>query len=122
MSSKWQEIRDRKVGGNPAREARIATYKAMMNIEGALDELRRRRGVTQTDLAAELGMGQRNVSRIEHADDLRLSTLACYVAGLGGRLEVHAVFQEDDEDVTLAAASNGNGRGGRRGSRHRSET
>ncbi len=39
-------------------------------------------------------------SRIENEVDVRLSTLERYVEALGGRLEIHAVF--DDEAVKLS--------------------
>ena len=58
----------------------------------ALSDLRERCGVTQVGLAAELATSQHNVSRIEHQEDLYLSTLRAYVEALGGRLELAAVF------------------------------
>ena len=60
---------------------------------------RRRRGIHQTVLADALDVSQPNVSRIEAQDDVYLSTLARYVAALGGDLEVRAVF--GDESVPL---------------------
>jgi hypothetical protein len=50
-------------------------------------------------LAEALDVSQPNVSRIEHQDDVFLSTLRSYVEALGGRLEVRAVF--DDLTVDL---------------------
>ena len=47
-------------------------------------------------------MTQANISRIEHEEDLDLSTLRGYVAALGGQLEVNAVFP--DGKVTLVPA------------------
>jgi hypothetical protein len=41
------------------------------------------------------------VSRLEHGDDAKLSTLRAYVEALGGRLELVAVF-DDDERFPLA--------------------
>jgi DNA-binding XRE family transcriptional regulator len=61
--------------------------------------VRRRRGVSQATIAAALEVSQPNVSRIEQEDDVYLSTLARYVAALGGHLEVRAVFPE--ETITL---------------------
>ncbi len=49
-----------------------------------------------------LGVTQANISRIEHEEDLYLSTLRSYVEALGGRLEVNAVFA--DGVVSLVAA------------------
>jgi len=66
-----------------------------------LDELRRARHITQEELAAALGVRQPSVSRLEHGDDAKLSTLRAYVEALGGRLELVAVF-DDDERFPLA--------------------
>ena len=43
-------------------------------------------------MAGGLGISQANVARIEHEEDLYLSTLRSYVEALGGRLEVNAAF------------------------------
>jgi transcriptional regulator with XRE-family HTH domain len=67
-----------------------------------LAALRSERGVSQRQVAGALGVSQANVSRIEHEEDVYLSTLRRYVAALGGELEVTAVFP--DERVTLVAA------------------
>lgn len=50
--------------------------------------LRRLAGLTQTELAAELGVGQAQISKVERQDDMLISTLASYLAALGG----HAVI------------------------------
>jgi hypothetical protein len=47
--------------------------------------------------------GQSEVSRIEKRNDLHLSTLRGYVEGLGGKLELTAVFPEG-EVIALAVA------------------
>jgi transcriptional regulator with XRE-family HTH domain len=70
-----------------------------MEVELQLAEARRRRGVSQAAIAAALEVSQPNVSRIEQQDDVYLSTLARYIAALGGHLEVLAVFPE--ETITL---------------------
>jgi len=70
-----------------------------MEAELRLAEVRRRRGVSQAVMADALEVSQPNISRIEQEDDVYLSTLARYVAALGGHLEVRAVFPE--ETVTL---------------------
>jgi DNA-binding XRE family transcriptional regulator len=87
---------------DPVRRDRIATYKRAMLDALALAELRAQRGVTQQDVAGKLGVTQANISRIEHEEDLYLSTLRSYVAALGGELEVNAVFA--DGKVTLVPA------------------
>lgn len=59
-----------------------------------LSLLRTEKGLTQEDIAELLNMSQSNVSRIEHEDDVYLSTLSDYVTALGGQLEVNAVFAD----------------------------
>jgi DNA-binding XRE family transcriptional regulator len=64
-----------------------------------LAEIRKRRGMTQTEVARQMGVSQRRVSAIEHGEEQATrSTLAAYVAALGGRLRLIAEF----EDETLA--------------------
>lgn len=70
-----------------------------------LNELRQRRKQTQTDLAELLGTTQANISRIEHSDNLYLKTLNEYVEGLGGRLEINAVFDDDVLPLGLVEAA-----------------
>lgn len=87
---------------DPVRRERIATYKRAMLDAIALADLRAQRGITQQDVAGKLGVTQANISRIEHEEDLYLSTLRSYVAALGGELEVNAVFA--DGKVALVPA------------------
>jgi len=47
---------------------------------------------TQEQLAAELGVGQDAISRLEKRSDMLLSTLRHYVEGMGGTLELVARF------------------------------
>jgi len=91
MAKPWPTIR----GQRPLNESRVATYKRLMDAELRLADLRRRRGLSQAAIAEALDVSQPNVSRIEQEDDVYLSTLARYVAALGGHLEVQAVFPEE---------------------------
>jgi len=49
-----------------------------------------------------MGVSQSAIAKLEAQEDLYLSTLARYAAGLGGRLELRVVF--DDETVGLDLA------------------
>jgi DNA-binding XRE family transcriptional regulator len=80
---------------------RVDLIKRAMQLEIALGELRELRGATQTQVAETLGTSRPNVGRIEKEIDVRLSTLERYVEALGGRLEIHAVFE--DADIKLTA-------------------
>ncbi len=93
------EIRKRRPLDGDARE-RVDSLKRAMQLQVALAELRELRGISQAAVADDLGTSRPNVSRIEKETDVRLSTLERYVEALGGRLEIHAVF--DDDDVKLA--------------------
>lgn len=95
MARSWRTIR----GQRPLNESQVTAYRWLMEAELQLAEARRRRGVSQAAIADALEVSQPNVSRIEQQDDVYLSTLARYVAALGGHLEVLAVFPE--ETITL---------------------
>lgn len=82
------------IEADPVRRGRVDVYRQAMREVMALTELRESRGVTQQQLAGALAVTQPNVSRIEHQDDLFLSTLRSYVEALGGRLELRAVFPD----------------------------
>jgi DNA-binding XRE family transcriptional regulator len=83
----------------PGAAEEIDAHKRAIVAAVRLNELRKQRGQTQAQLADLLGMTQANVSRIERSDNLYLSTLADYVDGLGGHIEINAVF--DDDVVSL---------------------
>ena len=60
--------------------------------ELTLRDLRHAQHLTQERMAELLGVEQENVSRIERRADLLLSTLASYVAAIGGKLRLIAEF------------------------------
>jgi transcriptional regulator with XRE-family HTH domain len=92
----WREIRR----SGPGSEERVAKYRREMDTVSKLYELRRARGKTQTAMAAEIGISQKRVSKIEHTGNPELETLRAYIKALGGELEVRAVFP-DREPITF---------------------
>jgi transcriptional regulator with XRE-family HTH domain len=102
MPKPYKQLRD-KVRSDPARAARVDAHRQAMEDALALAEIREQRELTQTDIARVLSTSQANVSRIERQRDLYLSTLAQYVAALGGTLKVSAVF--DDEEIEIGVAT-----------------
>lgn len=48
-----------------------------------------------------LNITQSAVSKLEHADDVRVPTLRQYLHALGARLELVAVFDDDDRRVPV---------------------
>jgi DNA-binding Xre family transcriptional regulator len=95
----FRELRAQ-IDADPERRQRVEAQTQALLAVVKLAELREARRATQRELAGALEMTQANVSRIEHEDDIYLSTLRRYVEALGGQLEVHAVF--DDETVKVA--------------------
>ena len=69
--------------------------------EMTLRELRKARQLTQARVAAELGISQDGVSRLEQRSDLLLSTLRKTVEAMGGSLSLIAKFP-DRPPVELA--------------------
>jgi transcriptional regulator with XRE-family HTH domain len=63
-----------------------------------LAAMRRAAGLTQTELAANLGVGQAQVSKIERQDDMLISSLASYLAALG--VEAKIAVEMDGQAVT----------------------
>jgi len=96
----WKDIRNQRTGAAALDfEQGVADQRARLEFAVTLRELRDSRETRQGDLAARLSVSQANVSRIEREQDVKLSTLERYVNALGGRLAVHAIF--DDADVLL---------------------
>jgi transcriptional regulator with XRE-family HTH domain len=100
MAKPYKQLREQ-VRSDPARVARVEAHRREMERELTLRELRKARSLTQETLARTLDTNQSGVSRIERQTDLYLSTLRSYVEALGGRLELHAVFPDDDAIVTI---------------------
>jgi DNA-binding transcriptional regulator YiaG len=65
----------------------------------ALRRLREDRGITQSELARRLTMSQPEVSKLEHRDDVRLSTARAYVEALGARLRLVAGFPDGERGI-----------------------
>jgi len=78
------------------RRAIEARTEGLVAEELSLRDLRRALELTQSEVAAYLGKGQDEVSRIEQRGDLLLSTLHRYVQSLGGELELVATFKNRD--------------------------
>lgn len=59
-----------------------------------LAALRQAMGLTQAEIAARLGATQPEISKIEHRDDVLVSTLRAFVDALGADLELVARFRD----------------------------
>ena len=61
-----------------------------MNVGEYLRHLREKAGLSQTEVASVLGVGQPAVSKLEARTDILLSTFGSYVEAVGGRPTVKA--------------------------------
>lgn len=84
------------INRDPVRRRRVdAMTRAYLDAE-RLTDLRAKRQLTQRQVAEMLNVSQANISRIEHEDDVYLSTLRSYIEALGGELEITARFPDGD--------------------------
>lgn len=106
-TTKYKDLAD-EIRSRPGAAKRIERKKDAMRVVLQLAELRERQTATQRELAEVMRVTQENISRLESRDragaDIYLSTLRDYVDGLGGRLELNAVF--DDEVIALGSIGN----------------
>ncbi|MGH2561347.1 MAG: helix-turn-helix domain-containing protein [Thermomicrobiales bacterium] len=96
----WNEIRDR-TKDSPERTSEIAEIRRGMEAVIQLERLRTERGMTQTELAGALNVGQSTISKIERSDNPYLETIREYVEGLGGELRLVAVFPDEAVEFTV---------------------
>lgn len=79
--------------------SRVETYKRLMESQDRIAHALYRRGVSNEIVQTALDTADERLTDSERREDLYLSALAYYVGALGGRLEVRAIF--DDEQVVL---------------------
>ena len=74
---------------SPESQVRIAAKVEEMRQTIALHQLREELNISQTEMAAAMGIKQTTLAKMEQADkDPRLSTPKRYVAALGGELSI----------------------------------
>lgn len=70
-----------------------ALYQKML-AEMPLQELRQARGLSQTLLAQNLGVGQPAIAKLEKRTDMYISTLRSHIRAMGGELDIIATFPD----------------------------
>jgi transcriptional regulator with XRE-family HTH domain len=68
-----------------------------------LPSVRRAAGLTQVELAANLDVGQAQISKVERQGDMLISTLASYLAALGAEAEIVVSVGEQKMRFDLTA-------------------
>ena len=66
-----------------------------MTIGEYLRELRQRAGLSQTEVAAALGVGQPSVSKLEGRSDILFSTLQAFVGAVGGKYKLEVLLPDE---------------------------
>lgn len=68
--------------------AELDAKREARRMGNALAELRKATGLTQQDVARRAAMTQNTVSKIEHADDVLVSSIVRYMHSMGGSVEL----------------------------------
>jgi hypothetical protein len=95
----WKDV----LADQPVNETRVEIYKRLMEAQEVVAHALYRRGVSDAAVQEALDSADENLSEDERREDLYLSALSRYVETLGGRLEVRAIF--DDEEIVLPRVS-----------------
>ena len=98
--TKCSELRDAVVA-KPGATERLAELRAETMEEIRLYELRHGEAISQVELAGRLDVTQGAISKLENSEDVRVSTLRQYLEGLGARLELVAVFEDEGRRVPV---------------------
>lgn len=88
-TTRWKDAKHKL---SATRRGEIAREVTAELIELDLREIRETLGKSQVEVAHAAEMAQSELSRIEHREDYRVSTLRRVVEALGGELELVASF------------------------------
>ena len=98
---RWHDIRAELVERAGGEEAVAAGKHELLVTGHRLAELRKRRGLTQQQIADRMGVTKGRVSQIEQSKLSGQEVIARFAAALGGRL--HQAIYFDDGDITAIA-------------------
>lgn len=84
-----------RTGTDPAEIERMAQQMLAEARAHRLADIRRRRGLTQKDVAAAMGVTVARVSQIETGELTSVDVLSRYAEALGGRLRLIVDFGDD---------------------------
>jgi transcriptional regulator with XRE-family HTH domain len=87
--------------GRPGAAEALERARAEYDEEVRLYERRRSDVLRQVEVAGRLDITPSAVSEAEHAEDARVSTLRDYLEAIGARLELVAVFDDEQRRVPV---------------------
>ncbi|MCT1874593.1 helix-turn-helix domain-containing protein, partial [Brevibacterium luteolum] len=90
------------VAEHPVDRERVDVHKERMLAEVRVYRLREQAGLTQAQLAERIGVGQRQVSKIERGDldNAKVGTIRSYLEAIGGGLAIEYVL--GDQRIQVA--------------------
>lgn len=83
----------------PNRRQQIEEHVEELLLAMALQELRKKRHLTQQQLAERLNLQQAAILKMENQSDMHISTLRQIIAAMGGELKLVAHFP--DEEIVI---------------------
>lgn len=87
----------------PEGSITLGYYLTMIDLAA----IRRGTGLTQMQMAVNLGVGQAQISKVERQDDMLLSTLASYLKALGATASLVIEFGQQTVTYDLTAIGKG---------------
>jgi transcriptional regulator with XRE-family HTH domain len=94
MAKSFDELVSRTATADTRRRAARRTRQLLEEL--LLVEIRKLTGRSQRQLAAELGIKQPSLSKLEKQKDMQIATLRRIVQALGGELDIIARFPQGD--------------------------
>ncbi|MBU6245483.1 MAG: helix-turn-helix domain-containing protein [Actinomycetales bacterium] len=99
-TKKWSEVRAKHVAAAGPEEVADRAERMLARVRAHnLAAVRRRKGLTQRQVAEAMGVSTGRVSQIEHGDLSGLDVLDRYIQALGGQLGLVATFGDEQLKV-----------------------
>ena len=100
VAKKWADVRARHIDAAGADVVAAHSSQMLARVRAhTLAEVRRRKGLTQKQVAEAMGVSVGRISQIEHGDLSGLDVLDRYVQALGGELALVATFGDEQLQV-----------------------
>ena len=97
---RWSDIRDKHIEVIGREDVERGTARLISQVRAhRLADMRKRRGLTQREVAHAMGVTVGRVSQIENGELSGIDVLDRYVTALGGLLEVVANFGDEQFKV-----------------------
>ena len=97
---RWSDVRDKHVSAVGAENVEEGKERLLAQVRAhSLADMRKRRGLTQRQVAQTMGVTVGRVSQIENGELAGIDVLDRYVSALGGSLQIVASFGDEQFKV-----------------------